>query len=145
MPNWGKNCISIYNILYRLRQLGYPPPVTGFFYWTGSSHLLLAYKQWVDTIFLLMYRQLVTVNNVQIKYLQWRMRRDGRDKKDQKRGNRDKRGQGRRKWHRYRWSGHERGRREWSLSRLQIKGDNYLYFSHNSDHFNLWTPSDHCF
>ena len=51
-----------------------------------------------------MYRQLVTVNNVQIKYLQWRMRRDGRDKKGQKRGNRDRRGQDRRKWHGYRWT-----------------------------------------
>ena len=44
------------NILFRSRQLGHSPPVTCIFYWTGSSHLLLAYKQWVNTVFLLMYR-----------------------------------------------------------------------------------------
>ena len=72
-----------------------PPPVTGFFYWTRSSHRLLAYEQWVDIVFLPMYRQLVTGNKIQVKYLQWRMGRNGRAKKEWKRGKRDKRGCGR--------------------------------------------------
>ena len=53
-------------LLFRSRQLGHnpPPPVTGFFYWTGSSHLLLAYEHWIDTVVFLIYRQLVTGNKL---------------------------------------------------------------------------------
>ena len=57
-------------VLFRSRQLGQTPPGNRFFQLNRVSHLLLAYEQWVDTVFLLMYRQLVTVNKVQVKYLQ---------------------------------------------------------------------------
>ena len=40
------------------------PPVTAFFPWAGSSHLISAYVQPVGTMFLLVYRQLVTGNQV---------------------------------------------------------------------------------
>lgn len=38
------------------------PPVTLFLSWTKSSNLFLAYEQQPDTVFLFLYRQLVTCN-----------------------------------------------------------------------------------
>ena len=45
-----------------------PPPVDRFFfYWIRPSHLFLAYEQWLNTVFLLMYRHLVIGSKIRVK------------------------------------------------------------------------------